>query len=73
MKDDGSENVIHILHQSRTLLILTVMMLMLSIIIDPPFSTIGIVLVVLSLIVLVFVTFRIHRSVSGSKSSSLTS
>ena len=71
MKEHGSDSANQILRQTRVMLILAVLMCVSSNIIDPPFSTFGVVLNLLTLVVLLFVIFRIHRSVSESKSSSL--
>jgi Ca2+/Na+ antiporter len=70
MNGDRGDTTMHILRQTRTLLILTVLMCFSSNIIDPPFSTFGGVLNLLTLVVLVFVVLRIQRSISESKSSS---
>ncbi|GEM_PF-2973489 len=68
MKTSASENTEHLLRQSRTLLALTVLMVSASNLIDPPYSTFGIILNFLAIVVLVFVLFRIHRSVVALRS-----
>lgn len=71
MKENVSDSANHILRQTRVMLILAALMCLSSNVIDPPFSTFGVVLNLLTLVVLIVVIFRIHRSVSESKSSSL--
>jgi len=69
MKTSKPENTEQLLRQTRTLLALTILMLLASNLIDPPYSSFGIVLNVLVIVVLVFVLFRIHRSVIALNSS----
>jgi hypothetical protein len=69
MKTSNPEDTEHLLRQSRTLLALTVLMLLASDLIDPPVSSFGIILNFLVIVVLVFILFRIHRSVVALNSS----
>lgn len=69
MREGKDDNTMHVLLQTRTMLILSVLMLISSNILDPPFSTFGGILNLLTLVVLVFVILRIRRSISELKSS----
>ena len=69
MNISPAENIVHVLRDARILLALALVMMFASIVIDPPFSSFGIILNVLEIVVLVFTLFRIHRSVAASKSS----
>ena len=70
MKEKSHEDVGQLLRQARTLLVLCAFMLVASSLFDPPASTIGIVLNVLSLVVLAVVVIRLHTAGSQSNSSS---
>jgi hypothetical protein len=63
MNTSKPEDMEHVLRESRTLLALTVLMAIALDLIDPPYSSFGIILNILVIVVLVFVLFRIHRSV----------
>ncbi len=69
MKNLPAENTLHLLHQTRVLLALVLLMVLASNLIDPPYSSFGIILNFLVVVVLVFTLFRIHRSVVALKSS----
>jgi len=69
MKNSPAENTMHLLRQTRILLALTLLMVFASNLIDPPYSSFGIILNFLVMVVLVFTLFRIHRSVVVLKSS----
>ena len=69
MTDSQAENIVQLLGQTRIFLVLTVLMEFASNIIDPPYSTFGIFLNILILVILVFTLFRIHRSIGALKSS----
>ncbi len=62
------ESPLHLLRQSRTLLVLTILMIAADNLIDPPFSSFGVILNFLVIVVLVFVLFQIHRSVAALNS-----
>jgi hypothetical protein len=69
MKKSPAENTAHLLRETRASLVLTILMLFVSDLIDPPYSSFGIILNFLVIVVLVFTLFRIHRSVVALKSS----
>jgi Ca2+/Na+ antiporter len=69
MKNFPAENPAHLLRQTRILLALTILMVFASNMIDPPYSSFGIILNFLVIVVLVFTMFRIHRSIVALKSS----
>ena len=71
MKNFPSENTGHLLRQSRILLALALLMVFASNVIDPPYSSFGIILNFLVMVVLLFTLFRIHRRVVALKSSTL--
>ncbi len=73
MNENGSEGAISLLRQTRVMLILALLMCISSGVMDPPFSTFGVILNLLTAVVLVFVIFRVHRFISESKSSPLQS
>ncbi len=69
MKNSSAENTAHLLRQTRILLALTILMVFASNMIDPPYSSFGIILNFLVIVVLAFTMFRIHRSIVALKSS----
>ena len=69
MKNSPAENTAHLLRQTRILLALALLMVVASNLIDPPFSSFGIILNFLVMVVLVFTLFQVHRSVVALKSS----
>ncbi len=73
MNNLPAENILQLLRQTRTLLVLTVLMVFALDLIDPPYSSFGVLLNILVIVVLVFTLFRIHRSLVALKSSNSVS
>jgi len=72
MNVSQDENIALVLRQARNLLAVAVVMMAALDLIDPPFSSFGIILNFLVLVILVFTLFRIHRFVVALKSSTPT-
>ena len=72
MNVSQDENIALVLRQARNLLAVVVVMIAALDLIDPPFSSFGIILNFLVLVILVFTLFRIHRFVVALKSSTPT-
>ena len=69
MKNPPAENTVQLLRQTRLFLALTTLMVLGSNMIDPPYSSFGIFLNFLVIVVLAFTLFRIHRFLAALKSS----
>jgi len=72
MNAPRDEDAALLLRQARTLLVLAIVMMIALDLIDPPFSSFGIILNFFVLVILVFMVFRIHRFVVALKSSTST-
>ena len=68
MNTAAEESTGHLLRQVRTLLALTALMVLASTVIDPPYSTIGMTLNAVSVVVLIFVVWRIQSIISRPNS-----
>ena len=64
-----NENTALVLRQTRNLLAVAVAMMAAMDLIDPPFSSFGIILNLFVLVILVFTLFRIHRFMAALKTS----
>jgi len=73
MSTSPEENTVHLLRQMRILLALVMLLLLSSMIVDPPFSVLGMSLNFLICLVLAFVFLRIQKFISASNSTTAKS